>query len=111
MLAIVPGISRSGTTITAGRLMGWEPYNAVTFSFLLSIPTILGGITLESYTIIRHNSFSPDIPFLTYLVGCVSAFLFGLFALKLLIRIVETGKFQLFAWYCMAIGITTLYLI
>lgn len=106
--AIFPGISRSGTTISAARFLGWSPQEAVTFSFLLSIPTILGGIVLESSKLLSHPP--PPIPISAYLIGAISAFFIGWLSLKLLIRLVGTAKFSFFAWYCAFLGLLILFL-
>lgn len=106
-LAILPGISRSGTTISAARLMNWSGKSAVTFSFLLSIPTILGGMVLE---LVKLNPSSlPPIPAYVYFCGFLSALSVGCFSLRLLIRIVETAKFQYFGWYCAGLGFLLIY--
>lgn len=102
--AILPGLSRSGFTISCARLRGWTPLKAAQFSFLLSIPTVLGGMTLETLKLFKSNESAPDISFGVYLVGALSSFLLGIFALRLLLRIVGTAKFQLFTWYCAALG-------
>jgi undecaprenyl-diphosphatase len=102
--AILPGLSRSGFTISCARLQGWAPLKAAQFSFLLSIPTVLGGMTLETLKLLKSTENSPDISVAVYLAGAVSSFLLGIFALRLLLRIVGTAKFQLFTWYCAALG-------
>ena len=107
-LAIIPGISRSGSTISAAFLRGWDPKEAVYFSFILSIPTVLGGIALE--TIKQKETPAADISPLAYLLGVLFAWGIGVFALKLLLRIVGTAKFQLFTWYTAIIGIYALFL-
>lgn len=108
-LAIVPGISRSGATISTALLRGWEPKNAVYFSFILSIPTVLGGVFLETLKL-KDNAPLVDISFTSYLLGAFFAWLIGVFALKILLRIVGTAKFQLFTWYTAIIGIYALFL-
>lgn len=102
--AILPGLSRSGFTISCARLKGWEPLKAAQFSFLLSIPTVLGGMTLETLKLFKTTEQTPDISFTVYLAGALASFLLGIFALRLLLRIVGTAKFQLFTWYCAALG-------
>jgi undecaprenyl-diphosphatase len=106
-IAILPGVSRSGATISAGRLMGWNQQDAITFSFLLAIPAILGGITLESVQIYR-DPISVDIHWMTYLAGFMTSFVIGYFALKLLMRLAAKDKFIYFVWYCLFIGIVTI---
>lgn len=108
-LAIIPGISRSGTTISAGLLRGFSPKDAVYFSFILSIPTVLGGVFLETLKL-RESPPAADVSIASYFLGALFAWIIGVFALKLLLRIVETAKFQLFTWYTAIIGIYTLFL-
>lgn len=105
--AILPGISRSGTTISAARLMNWSPSAAVTFSFLLSIPTILGGMVLECIKL--NPSLMPSIDISTYFCGFLSSLIVGYFSLRALIRIVGTAKFQYFGWYCAGLGLLLIY--
>lgn len=102
--AILPGLSRSGFTISCAKLKGWEPLKAAQFSFLLSIPTVLGGMTLETLKLLQSSEKTPDISLSVYLTGALASFLLGIFALRLLLRIVGTAKFQLFTWYCAALG-------
>lgn len=104
--AILPAVSRSGTTISVSRLLGWSPHQAVTFSFLLSIPTILGGIALE---LIKGEQ-PANLDASVYFSGFLSAALVGYFSLRLLIRIVGTAKFQLFGWYCAGLGLLLIYI-
>lgn len=108
-LAILPGVSRSGSTISGARLLGWEPKDAVTFSFLLSIPAILGGCILEFGKVYFKNySSGVDISFAAYAAGFLSAFIVGCGALALLVKVVQTNRLMIFSWYCLALGIFTL---
>jgi undecaprenyl-diphosphatase len=107
--AIFPGLSRSAATISCARILGWNPKEAVRFSFILSIPTIFAGIALESAKLLSSRTLSPDIALSAYVSGLLSAFIVGFFSLKLLIRIIGSAKFQVFAWYCLCIGLATLY--
>lgn len=110
-VAIFPGISRSGATISAARLLGWEKEQAITFSFLLAIPAILGGTLLEVMQLMTNPSID-HIPFLVlpFIMGFISSFVVGCLALWLLMRLVIQDKWIYFAWYCLFLGIiTTLY--
>ena len=104
-LAIIPGISRSGSTIVCALLLGLNRETAGRFSFLLSIPAIIGavGLHLESDAIARVG-----IAPLT--VGFASSALVGFFALKLLMGMVKKGHFYYFAPYCWVVGILTIIL-
>lgn len=106
--AIFPGISRSGATISSAQLLGWKKEEAIQFSFLLAIPTILGGALLEGVQL-WHSSqtiFSL-LDFSIFAIGFLTSFLVGLFSLKLLIRLVIQEKWIYFAWYCLTIGLLT----
>lgn len=108
-LAILPGISRSGSTISGARLLGWPPKEAITYSFLLSIPAILGGCILEFGKLYFNPSLSgSNISFSAYAIGFLSAFIVGCGALALLVKIVQNNKLMIFSWYCLVLGIGTL---
>jgi undecaprenyl-diphosphatase len=97
--AITPGVSRSGATISIGLLRGLDPELAFRFSFLLSIPAILGALVLE---VIKLDAAHPE--WQVVLVGFVSAFLVGWAALRLLLVLVGRGKLFYFAPYCFVLG-------
>jgi len=101
LFAIMPGISRSGTTITGGMLTGLDRAFAVRFSFLMSIPAILGANIIVFFTSMSDVDWSlmPQ-----YLVGFVVATVVGYFAIGLVKRIVDAGKFGKFAYYCWGLG-------
>ena len=104
-VAVVPGLSRSGTTITAGLLRGFDRDFAVKFSFILSIPTILGASVLEIPDVIAEPIPSTDIP--SYIIGMVTAAVVGFAAMKLLTLISKRSNFTVFSFYCWAVGIVT----
>lgn len=106
-IATLPGISRSGTTITAGCFVGFERKFAVRFSFLLSIPAILGANILSIGDAIGTVN-TAEIPM--YLVGVITATVVGYLCIRLLKMIAEKGKFGFFAYYCWAVGVLTLVL-
>ena len=106
-IATCPGISRSGTTITAGCLVGFDRKFAVRFSFLLSIPAVLGANILTLKDAIQENSIIvSDIP--VYLVGVAVAAVVGYICIRLLKMIADKGKFGWFAYYCWAVGLIVL---
>ena len=108
MIAVVPGLSRSGTTISAGLLRGFDRNFAVKFSFLLSIPAVLGAnlvSLVKAFAVGVDWSMAPK-----YLVGVLVAFVSGYFAIYLLRMIVQRGKFGGFAYYCWGAGLVTLIL-
>ncbi len=99
--ALIPGISRSGSTISAGLVCGIERGQAARFSFLLSVPAILGAALLEArkVTSLPHDQVVP------LLVGVGAAFAGGYIALRLLLRVVRAARLHWFAWYCWALGV------
>ena len=105
-LAIMPGISRSGSTIAAGMMVGVEPAEAAEFSFLLAIPAIAGAAVLEFGSLMNLESSLVG----QYLVGGALAFLVGLGAIYLVLAVVRRGRFDFFAYYCFAAGLIGLYL-
>lgn len=106
--AILPGVSRSGSTITGARLLGWNPQEAVAFSFLLAIPAILGGTTLELIKLWSMPETVPSLPIASYLAGFAVSFVVGMGALKLLMRFAANDKLSYFAWYCLFLGIAVI---
>lgn len=100
--AVVPGLSRSGTTITAGLLRGFDRAFAVRFSFILSIPTILGASVLEIPEVISNPIPSADI--FPYILGMVSSAVVGFAAMHLLMYISKKSNFTVFAFYCWIVG-------
>lgn len=103
LLAITPGLSRSGSTITGGLTQGFSREYAVKFSFILSIPAILGANILEIPEILANPVPSGDI--LPYAVGMVAALLTGIAAMKLLQYISRNSNFRIFSYYCAIVGI------
>ncbi len=104
-VALLPGISRSGATIATGIFCGVDRDLAARFSFLLSIPAIVGANALE----LGNLSADPGGPGALVLVsGALAAFLSGLGALKLLVRIVHRGNLSLFCYYCWTVGLAGL---
>lgn len=106
-LAVIPGISRAGTTIACGMFFGLDRQTAARFSFLLSIPAILGAELLSILESLGQNAHNVQLDAAVF-CGTLVAFVSGLVALKLLIRLVHAGKFHLFAPYCWGIGILVL---
>ena len=106
-IATLPGISRSGTTITAGCFVGFERKFAVRFSFLMSIPAILGANILSLKDALDTIIWA-EVP--VYLVGVVVAAVSGYACIRLLKMIAAKGKFGAFAYYCWAVGLVSLIL-
>ncbi len=99
--AILPGISRSGTTITTALYLGISREVAGRFSFLISVPTIVGGFIFELSAVTDFNK-SMAIPLL---VGGLVAFIVGYYSLKILLRIISKGNLAIFSYYCWAAGV------
>lgn len=103
LFAILPGISRSGMTITGGVLHGFKREFAVKFSFILSIPAILGSTAI---TLLKDwNEISFDSSLGIILAGVAASFISGLLAIKLLQYISQKHNFKVFAYYCFAAGV------
>ncbi|MDD3218429.1 MAG: undecaprenyl-diphosphate phosphatase [Lachnospiraceae bacterium] len=104
--SVLPGISRSGTTIAACLLCGFNRKYAVKYSFIMSIPAIIGAMLVEVGEINKEMfTWTQGGP---YLVGMVFAAITGFFAIRLMIRIVERNKLNLFAFYCFFIGVVAI---
>lgn len=101
-LATIPGLSRSGTTITVGMSRGFERNFAVRFSFLMSLLSVTGAVVLKIFDVIEEGFEASLLPM--YLVGMVIAGVTGYFCIKLLQRIIQKGRFGGFAYYCWAVG-------
>jgi len=100
VVAIVPGISRSGTTVAAALALGVAPLAATEFSFLMAIPAIAGAAIL----VVPDALASPEGTLPTYLLGGLAAFVSGLAAIWLFVRLLKRQLFHAFAWYCFAAG-------
>ena len=106
--ATCPGLSRSGTTITTGCLVGFERKFAVRFSFILSIPAVLGANILSIKDALDAGVNWGELP--VYLVGVLVAAVSGYACIRLLKMIANRGRFGWFAYYCWAVGLLTLIL-
>jgi len=107
-IATMPGISRSGMTITAGCFCGYERSFAVRFSFLMSIPAILGANVLSLVDAFKDGIIWAEVPM--YMVGVITAAVVGYACIRLLRLIAEKGRFGAFSYYCWAVGLLTLLL-
>lgn len=106
--AVLPGLSRSGSTIATGLLLGNDKTKLAQFSFLMVIPPILGEALLDGMKLMRGEVIAGDIPTSSLIIGFLSAFLFGCLACKWMINLVKRGKLIWFALYCALVGILTL---
>ena len=106
-LALLPGVSRSGMTISSALFSGIEKEKAVKFSFLLFIPLAIGAFSLEMFDYYKNN-IPINIPIITLLTSFVICFLLSLLFLNLLTYIIKKDKFWMFSFYCYLIGLITL---
>lgn len=107
-VATIPGLSRSGTTITAGIATGLSREFAVKFSFLMSIPAVLGANILSIVDAVKQGVVLSNVP--AYLVGMLAAMLSGIGAISLIKHIAAKGKFGGFAYYCWVMGVLSIIL-
>lgn len=107
-VAVLPGLSRSGSTIATGLILGDRRSQLAQFSFFMVIIPILGEALLDIKKMLETGSLSSDISFMPMLVGFIAAFLVGCLACKWMINLVKKGKLVWFAIYCVIIGIVCL---
>lgn len=101
--AILPGISRSGSTIVAAMMRGIDAETAARFSLLLSLPVILGA-----NLILMNGSTTGSVPVFPLLTGIIVAFLSGIAAINILIKLTVKRKLNIFAWWCLSVGLLTI---
>ena len=101
-IALLPGVSRSGSTISSGLFTGFSRSTAVQYSFILGIPAILGGCLLEVKEAVETNASAINIP--QCVVGFIVAAFVGICAIKLVDWLVKSDKFKIFAYYTFGLG-------
>ena len=106
--AVLPGLSRSGSTIATGLMLGNKKEKLAQFSFLMVIPPILGEALLDTLKMVKGEDVMGDIGMFPLAVGFLAAFLSGCFACKLMINVVKKGKLVYFGIYCAIIGLSLL---
>lgn len=106
--AVLPGVSRSGSTIATGIILGNKKENLAQFSFLMVIPPILGEALLDVISMIKHGAEATigELSVSALTIGFVAAFVSGCLACKWMINIVKKGKLIYFAIYCALVGLT-----
>ena len=109
-VAVLPGLSRSGSTIATGLILGNNKAHMAQFSFLMVIPPILGEALLDTIKAAKEGFSAAfgDLSVMALVVGFVAAFISGIAACKWMIGIVRRGKLIYFAYYCVAVGAVTL---
>jgi len=110
-VAVLPGISRSGSTIATGLLLGKKKEEMARFSFLMALIPIVGANIIEVIEGSGNSTAVNSIDIMPLAVGFIAAFLSGLFACKVMINIVKKGKLIYFAGYCMIIGLLAIFVI
>ncbi len=101
-IAILPGVSRSGATIAAALFLGVEREEAARFSFLISVPAILGAALLTLKDL--PGAGAGEEPFAPAAAGMIAAAVAGIIALRLLVKTVIRGRFDRWGWYCVALS-------
>ena len=99
--AVLPGLSRSGTTISAGLVAGLDKEFAAKFSFILSIPAIFGAFVFQ----LKDIGSAMDANFLPILLGFVASIIAGYFAIKWMLDLIKNKSLDIFAYYCWIVGI------
>lgn len=107
-LAVLPGLSRSGTTIATGLLLGNKKEKMAQFSFLMVIPPILGEALLDLIKGLKGEETLGGVDTLPMIIGFVAAFISGCLACKWMINIVKKGKLIYFGVYCTIAGLATI---
>ena len=102
-VALLPGLSRSGCTIFGGVVSGAERRQTATFSFLMSVPVIIGSAILSFGTI--------DVGWLPLLVGTASAFVGGMFAVKLMLCVIGSANYKWFSLYLLALSVVSIFIL
>lgn len=104
-LAMIPGTSRSGSTIIGGLLFGLSRKTATEFSFFLAMPTMVGAAVYSGYKY-RHLFQPDDLP--VFAIGFVTSFIFAMIAVKALLKFIASHSYAAFAWYRIAFGLVIL---
>ena len=106
--ATIPGLSRTGTTVTAGIATGLRADFALKFSFLLSLPALLGADVISLIQAMKQGIDIHNVP--AYLIGMLSAMLSGMAAIAIMKKLFKNGKFNGFSYYCLIIGVLSIIL-
>lgn len=107
-IAILPGISRSGATISTAILLGVDKEKATKFSFLMVLPPILGAMLLKVKDLVEQPELASNINLPVLSVGFIAAFISGIIACSWMINIVKKGKLIYFAIYCIIVGLSVI---
>ena len=105
LLATLPGVSRSGSTISTGLILGFSRQYVVAYSFILGIPAVLGAGLLDLADLLSGTGAAANMDMTPALIGMAVSAVSGFFAIKLVTYIVKTDKFKIFAVYTMILGV------
>ena len=108
VLALIPGVSRSGITITSGRLLGFNRFDSAKISFFLSIPTLFAASLLGVYNIYKEGS--SELNFLA-IIAVIFSFIFSLITIKYFLNYIKNFSLNVFAIYRILLGILILYFV
>lgn len=109
-IAVFPGISRAGSTISAGLKCGLAKADAARFSFLLAMPAIGGVVLVKIFLLLKNNKFTlHSLSTSDLAIGFIVSAVVGYFSLRLLLKLLKHGDFKYFAWYLYLLGIATLF--
>ena len=108
VFALIPGFSRSGTTIAAGRARGLNREDAAKFSFYLSAPVVLGAVVLNIMDKSVLAAISQNLSI--FIIGILVAFISGLLCIEFLLKYIKNNNFKIFMWYRIAMGILVIIL-
>lgn len=103
-IAVLPGISRSGSTVAAGLFLGIKRSEMAEFSFLMSVPAIFGATLLQ----MRHIDTLPTGELYYYGIGMLASFISGLFAVGFMVHFIKKANLKVFALYCLVVGIVAI---
>ncbi len=106
LAAVLPGISRSGATISTAIYLGVQPLRAARFSFLLSIPAVTAAFLMKLLDFLETPAAAGELT--AYGIGALVSFLVGLLALHYLLRLIASRRFHLFGWWCLIAGVFTI---
>lgn len=106
-IATIPGLSRSGATISAGMALGFDRNFAVRYSFLMSLPAVFGATLLKVVKVAKAGTLDTGL-LPMYLAGMAVAGVVGYFSIRLVKLLADKGKFGRFAWYCWLVGVIAL---
>ena len=109
-VAVLPGISRSGSTIFAGTMLGLDSNEATSYSFILSIPIILLSLIYEIYECVQKNAILYSGSPVYMIIAFLLAFIFGIFAIKIMKKFAKTKKYYIFSIYLAIISIITCFI-